>query len=144
MRCREKWLFVVCSVLLCLNLCFIWGNSSLPGEASREVSGNALNQYFTFFAVFGAKAEKILRKVAHFSEFASLGFLFAGWFTLLKAKNTVVDSLLCCMTAACIDETIQLFVSGRNSSVLDVWIDMLGVAAGIILLQVGYSFFRKR
>lgn len=48
------------------------------------------------------------------------------------------------LTAACVDETIQMFVTGRNSSLLDVWIDAAGVAVGIGLLLAGYHLFRRK
>ena len=38
---------------------------------------------------------------------------------------------------ACVDETIQLGSAGRASSLVDVWIDMAGLMAGIILLLLG-------
>ena len=46
--------------------------------------------------------------------------------------------------AACVDETIQRFVPGRESSLIDVWIDIGGVCAGILLLRLGYRCIRRR
>ena len=37
------------------------------------------------------------------------------------------------MTTALLDETIQLYVPGRTSSVRDVWIDFGGVIAGLFV-----------
>ena len=46
---RKQLVFWVLTVLLAANLAFIWGNSALPGEASREIAaqipGAALHIY---------------------------------------------------------------------------------------------------
>ena len=40
------------------------------------------------------------------------------------------------MSAACIDESIQLLTPERGPSLVDVWIDTFGVVMGIIMLFV--------
>lgn len=84
----------------------------------------------------------MLRKLAHFSEFACLGALL-GWLTgMLKKPNFGVPTGLGCL-AACVDETIQRFVPGRGPSLTDVGIDTCGAAVGAILLLVGYTIYHK-
>ena len=46
--------------------------------------------------------------------------------------------------AACIDETIQVFVPGRGPGLRDVAIDCLGVLLGIVLLHLGHRYLRKQ
>ena len=48
------------------------------------------------------------------------------------------------MSAACIDETIQVFSPDRGPSLIDVWIDVGGVAAGMTVLLLGHHLMRKR
>ena len=41
--------------------------------------------------------------------------------------------VLCGMSTALFDETIQLFVAGRSGQIRDVWIDLGGFCAGVLL-----------
>ena len=68
----------LCCVLIALNLALIWGNSTLPGGVSMELSDGflaLLSQGLPALAVIGSI---LIRKLAHFSEFACLGLLL-GW-----------------------------------------------------------------
>lgn len=95
----------------------------------------------------GSNGELILRKLGHFSEFACLGLLLGWFFTLLGQTGFVhrfAMPLLCGILTACVDETIQVFVPDRGPSLIDVWIDVGGVCAGLSLLLFGYYLRRKR
>jgi VanZ family protein len=71
----------------------------------------------------------VLRKAAHFTEFAVLGLL------LLRALGRPLPAVAFGIAYAASDELHQHFVAGRSANVLDVLIDAVGVAAGIVLLQ---------
>ena len=134
----------LCCVLIALNLALIWGNSTLPGGVSMELSDGflaLLSQGLPAFAVIGSI---LIRKLAHFSEFACLGLLL-GWLLSPEGgfRGFAAPALLGTL-AACVDETIQRFVPGRESSLIDVWIDISGVCAGILLLRLGYCCIRRR
>ena len=47
------------------------------------------------------------------------------------------------MAAACVDETIQIFVPDRGPSVRDVALDSSGVLAGMILLHLGHTYYKR-
>ena len=134
----------LCCVLIALNLALIWGNSVLPGGVSMELSDGflaLLGRNIPFLARIGSM---LIRKLAHFSEFACLGLLL-GW--LLSPEGGFrgfAEPALLGTLAACVDETIQRFVPGRESSLIDVWIDIFGVCAGILLLRLGYRCIRRR
>lgn len=140
---NRRLLVVFCGILLAANVGFIWGNSMLPGTASAQLSGGLMQWIGELFAVFGEHGEKVLRKMAHMAEFASLGFLLTGFFRLLGKKRIYLP-LLCGFITATVDECIQIFSPGRSSSVVDVMIDMSGLAAGIILLLMGQLLFRRK
>lgn len=134
----------LCCVLIALNLALIWGNSTLPGGVSMELSDGflaLLSQGLPALAVIGSI---LIRKLAHFSEFACLGLLL-GWLLSPEGgfRGFAAPALLGTL-AACVDETIQHFVPGRESSLIDVWIDIFGVCAGILLLRLGYRCIRRR
>ena len=71
--------------------------------------------------------DTILRKTAHFTEFAVLGAL------LYRAFGREVPALAAGIAYAATDEVHQHFVSGRVGSVVDVAIDALGVATGMLV-----------
>lgn len=76
----------------------------------------------------------IVRKGAHFTEYFVLGIwsgLSAMQFSMRRKKAAALGF---CVLTASIDETIQLFVSGRAGRIQDVMLDGTGAAAGILLL----------
>ena len=139
---------ILCAALIAANLAFIWGNSLLPGTDSGNLSGGIMAWINSFLGLGEAGAETLhllIRKGAHFTEFACLGLLLTWHFGMAEVKDAarVAYPLLGSVLAACTDETIQIFVDGRGSSLLDVWVDTFGAMAGIILLLLGHHL-RKR
>ena len=146
---RSKKRQRLCICLLALNLVFIWGNSLLPGSVSETISRwvGSLIQTLTDLPVNTSQnGHGLLRKLAHFSEFACLGVLLA-WLAGMAGERGFHGwslPLLGGMMAACVDETIQTMIPARGPSVLDVWIDTCGVAVGIGLLLLGHHLAMKR
>jgi VanZ family protein len=137
----------LCAALIVVNLCFIWGNSLLPGEISGAISDavkNLLRWCLSFLNLpsGGGGGGGLLRKVAHFTEFACLGGLFTWLFSMLRRPAWL--ALGCGFLAACVDETIQIFVPDRGPSVFDVGIDTAGVAVGVTLLLLLHHIKRKQ
>lgn len=128
----------LCTTLPVCNLLFIWGNSLMSAEISARISG-WVRQLLSFMMEPGTgggeNGDGILRKLAHFAEFAGLG-LWLGWlFAMLTgSRKGFLPALGCGFAAGCIDECIQIFVPGRAPAVRDVLIDTLGVAAGLAAL----------
>lgn len=170
MKGRGRKLFF-CSLLLCTNIVFIWGNSMLSGTVSgqisqtvMEIAGKILSSplfekvsvhLIDFFnELLGTTipnedvGQHLLRKMAHFTEFCWLGVTLTWFFLILEQKgiHSFAMPLLGGMTVACIDETIQLYTPGRAASLVDVWIDVCGVVIGIMILLIGHYVitFRKR
>ena len=125
-------------------LCFIWGNSLLPGEISGKIS-DAVKNLLAFLLpgdVPGVTSGGgLLRKIAHFTEFAALGAALS-WRRGMLEKRKMMALITGC-GAACVDETIQLFVPDRGPALKDVAIDTCGVAAGMALLLLGQAIVRK-
>ena len=141
---KTKTRLTLCITLLCCNIAFIWGNSLLPGEISASFSDWVKNVIALLLPGDSSAAPGggLLRKLAHFTEFASLGALFAWLFAMLRKK--AYWPLLCGITAACLDETIQRFVPDRGPSIKDVLIDSSGVLTGMIALYLGHIYFQKK
>ena len=137
----------LCAVLIAVNLCFIWGNSLLPGEISGAISEavkNVIRWCLSFLGLpsGGGGGGGLLRKVAHFTEFACLGGLFTWLFSMLRQPVLLAPG--CGFLAACVDETIQIFVPDRGPSVFDVGIDTAGVAVGVTLLLLFHYIKHKQ
>lgn len=134
----------ICTALLIANILFIWGNSMLPGELSGAISQWLRNLLSFLFSGGGSNSDSghgLLRKLAHFTEFACLGLLFTWLFGMLR--KPFLFALPCGFLAACIDETIQRFVPGRGPAFKDVLIDTAGALVGMGILILGYTI-RKR
>lgn len=135
----------LCVTLLVCCLVFIWGNSLLPGNISGAISDFVKNILAALFEQGEKEPENggfLLRKMAHFTEFTALGLCLCWLFGMLK-KGMLLP-LFCGGLAACVDETIQIFVPGRVSGLRDVCIDSCGVLLGVILLTFGHYCMRKK
>ena len=131
------------SLLICLNLALIWGNSMMTGISSDAVSGGLLEFLGRFIpALLTEAGHTFLRKAAHFSEFALLGLLFCGRHRLVH-RNTPPHLMGFGLAVACIDETIQIFTPGRASSLIDVWIDTSGFALGLAVILTAYKIYNN-
>ena len=131
------------SILICLNLALIWGNSMMTGLDSEAVSGGILELLGRFIPVLLTESgHTFLRKAAHFSEFALLSLLFCGRHRLVR-RNTPLHLMGFGLAVACIDETIQIFTPGRASSLIDVWIDTSGFALGFVVIYLAYTIKTK-
>ncbi|MCM1529418.1 MAG: VanZ family protein [Alistipes sp.] len=79
----------------------------------------------------------IIRKTAHFTAFAALGFcvsMFLGKRRLVSAKS--LGALIFCFLYACSDELHQYFVPERACMFTDVLIDTSGSLSGILISLV--------
>ena len=121
--------------LITLILCFIWGNSLLPGHISGQVS-DWVKEILTSLLpgrISGVTSSGgLLRKIAHVTEFATLGAALSWRFGMLEKRKIL--ALAYGILTACVDETIQLFVPDRGPAIRDVVIDTCGVAAGMVIL----------
>ena len=135
---KRKAAVAVLTVLLLANLCFIWGNSLVSRSDSHDLSVGVLGFLPGFLRDLFPDQEQlvhIVRKAAHFTEFACLGGLSCG---LLAATRAVKRHPFFHVWAggffvAAIDETIQIFTN-RGSQLQDVWLDFAGFSAGLVLV----------
>lgn len=144
MQCKHKEVLIV---FIALTLCFIWCNSALPATASGAFSGWIKDMINSLIGSTGSRitvsGDGVLRKLAHAIEFAVLGVeLTVLWHHDLKKHLPLL--LLCGLTTALIDETIQLFAAGRGSSVKDIWIDMTGFVFGFSLVLLIEYLIKKK
>ena len=81
------------------------------------------------------KIEHIIRKLAHFSLYAVIGFLLMSLMSTykLKQKNRILVSCSIGLLYAISDEIHQAFIPGRGPQIADVGIDFSGVVVGILI-----------
>ena len=146
---RNRRTGLVLGVLIGLTLAFIWGNSLQSGAASGAMSGSLRAWLEQLLHV--PVDEFLLRKAAHFSEYALLGAGLSLLLNLLLDRNgrplargrRLLDFPALGFFAAAIDETIQIF-SGRGSSLLDVWLDTAGCLTGFFLIFLIFCTVRSK
>ena len=146
----SPWLIagrVVFTLALIGCIAFIFSNSMKIASVSSVSSGRVLQLLQAVLRRLGhpGLAQRltmhIVRKMAHFCEYALEGFLLMlcmRVYTRRYVRHISVPMLGGVLTAMA-DETIQLFSQGRSSQVTDVWLDSAGVLAGILaaLLLMG-------
>ena len=146
MQKKKRGQMTVCVLLLLLMLSFIWGNSLLPGSQSSELSGGILQLVQKIFGDTIPMGEFVIRKLAHFSEFACLGLLLTWFFKLLGQGGIhgFTMPMLFGGIAALTDETLQMLTPSRGPSLIDVWIDVSGVVVGILILHLICGLWKER
>ena len=172
---------MVLLVLVALMLAFIWGHSLMSVEQSGaeslqivEMLKGVFSRVCGLLGIGGAVeavwiTDHLVRKSAHFVEFAVLGGLLClvckvcmvtggesgvgksgGESGVVESggeptKSGVVRAVCACLLgllAAFLDETLQLF-SGRGSMVADVWLDFAGVVCGVAAVAAGMWIWER-
>ena len=136
-RTRKTAATLLLLLLLC-NLCFIWGNSLASKTDSRSFSVDVMGLLPIFIQNLFPDTEQLLhlvRKMAHFTEFACLGGLSAGLLAVYRkvGLHPVAHLFAGGFLVAAIDETIQIY-SNRGSQLQDVWLDFAGFSAGLLVV----------
>ena len=148
MKHRRLWRGLL-ALLILLTLGFIWGNSMKSIPESQAVSLSLLSRIKPLLdAVFGPDriTDHIIRKTAHFCEFALLGAELRLLFLLLGQRSLqgLMNSLFAGLAAAVTDETIQIF-SQRGSQVSDVVLDFSGAFFGaLVIVLLAFLCSRRR
>ena len=107
---------------------FAWIHSCFPASISSKESEGVLQFVYGFFKLFGLDrdgAEHVIRKVAHFSEFAAIGGLLlscAYCFDRFKPHRFYVYVLFAGLLTAVVDETnIPVVASGGCGNMEDIY-----------------------
>ena len=137
---------VLASTLVCM--IFIWYRSTLSAIDSTVESTNVLNFFEVFLRGLGLNVELtdfIIRKTAHFCEFALLGCLvmWSAYLLNYKLNINLLPVGLVCLTTAIIDEIIQIYSPGRSCQFGDVILDFCGAVAGIVFFLLVFAVYRN-
>ena len=133
---------VLWTAVTLLYVAFIFHNSMTPAAESSRQSGRVLVMALELADRVGLGGqwitEHLIRKAAHFAEYALLGILLYGTVTQYSLRAQMRRVLQCWLGMAIpfADETIQLFVEGRSGQLGDVWLDMSGILAGFLFVKL--------
>lgn len=132
----KKYIFLA---LTGLWLAFIFLNSMQPAADSSRTSSFFVNIADSVLTFLGIRADLsllslLIRKCAHIFEFFILTLFFSGFLGQTHLLYKPVLTLSFTMFMALSDETIQYFSEGRGSSVIDVFIDMIGAAVAVSII----------
>ena len=97
------------------------------------------------FVVVLHRTESIIRKIAHFSIYAVVGFLLMGLLSTYKIKDKwrIIITIIIGILYAMSDEFHQSFSPGRTPKITDVCIDTLGVTLGAVLVIFIKIIYKK-
>ena len=159
----KKTIRLIISVIILLTVLIIWGHSFMTPEMSTEessfvkeiveavVQSVSNNEAFTI-------PEIVIRKSAHFIEYAILGLELVILITINKSlqadddkKRGLIKKLLSLYPTAfvfsllvgSVDETIQYF-TGRYSSIWDVLLDLAGASFSILIFLLLRTILLRR
>ncbi|MBD5092670.1 MAG: VanZ family protein [Subdoligranulum sp.] len=139
---NKKRLILLFALLLWI--LFIFSRSLQPAAASTQES-DGVRQLLSLL-VRHDLSSTFVRKLAHFVEFGVLGVLAACLFAgqAKRSLTALFYSAALGMTVALCDETIQLFVAGRDGRVLDVWLDFAGACTGAAAWHALLQLLRRQ
>ena len=135
---KNKFLAVIFWLLCIAVMYVIFMFSSATGEESEEVSQNLLSKIVEFIGNF--ITHNTLRKLAHFSEFAALGFCFSGAIHYTFGKKKFYLPLIPSFVYAVSDEIHQYFVPERACALKDVVIDSAGALLAVGVFTAAICF----
>ena len=128
--------------------CFSSQNGEESGALSERITEAVIRVIYRDYDERGEaerellfdRTVQIVRKSAHFSEFAALGFFLLGHFRALALKKGLrrpaLGALVTGVLYAASDELHQGFVGGRAPALLDVGIDSAGVLFGVLVMAL--------
>ena len=132
--------------------------SATQSSHTSNMVVNLLNELFSI----DIQDDMIIRKVAHTMEFALLTiFSYVALSSTNKISNktsyaespvklmrsdnemNIVFTLWFAILNAIFDEYHQLFVDGRDGSIKDVLIDLIGIIIVLIIIRVAFTIYLK-
>ena len=127
----------------------------MPSSDSLTTSNKVGELIYRLYVLFAPKQNTLdviqflqkyihlIRKLAHFIEFAILGILFYMNLDTYHYRRRIWLSIVFSVVYAIGDEIHQLFVLNRYCSVYDMLVDSLGAVTGIILFHQLLDLWKK-
>lgn len=130
---KTKVIRIILLICIILWAYLVFTFSSQDGGESSGLSRMVVD-FFIKDPEIADKIEPYARKIAHFCEYALGGGLFICLFHTYEWNDNkrLYISIILGVWYAIIDEIHQLMVPGRNGAIVDVYIDSLGIATGVV------------
>jgi VanZ family protein len=155
---QRTWVRILLTVLTLATMGMIFLFSTENAEKSDETSGYITKQVIDVlhpdYAKYELKKQKslydsiqtVIRKMAHYTEFALLGFLMRlcleSWFGRRKWLSPASWALSTLYAGS--DELHQILIDGRSGQWTDILLDSAGVLSGVLLAVLILFLVRKR
>ena len=148
---RTKRIAIFAFLAVCVTA-FIFWNSTRDAQASRQLSNGVLSFLKPLLLpLFGDSEElmqQVIRKGAHFVEFAALGGCMYGLASGIRSRfwrhALLFFPLFMMLSVAVTDEFIQSFSAERSSVVKDVILDFGGGVFGLGAASVLSKLLHRR
>lgn len=149
---RRQFVFVILTVIwMAVIFCYSAQNADESSEESNAIGmlvGRIVYSDFNAWPkeeqiAFAEKWSYPIRKTAHMTEYAILGFLLVGAMAnpRRRSQSIFLMAFLVAVLYAASDEFHQYFVPGRACRLTDVGFDSAGAAVGVL---VGGFFWRMK
>ena len=145
-----SWILVLAVMLI------IFGFSAQVAEDSSEISeGFIATIYRIYLKITGVPCstgefeasvqamQNVVRKLAHFTLYSILGFLFSNAYMRTGFVKFFPLAVLSSALYAVTDEFHQLFVDGRSGELRDILIDSCGAFTGAFIFTIITFLWRK-
>lgn len=130
----KKILKIISVILVVICIGIIIGFTLQTADESSMSSGRITAVIAAVFHIEDTQAlEHIVRKLAHFTEYAVFGVVLTWMFRVWRIRKWYMIPVFICL--ACCDEFTQRFVPGRGASVVDVLIDCAGAVCGQFIMR---------
>ena len=120
---------------------FIWSRS-LMSAAESTADSDGVARWLMGLLGWETQPEwltYVIRKTAHFAEFAVLGALWGGWEQVRRRRLWPWG-----LPTGAVDESLQFLAPGRAPMVTDVLIDTVGYLCGWALWRLFVRLRRKK
>ena len=153
---KRKWLIVYLWAQVIAVAAMIFFFSAQDGEDSMQASGGVVDFLIRLLvpdfdgmaegdrlAIYG-RLQFLVRKAAHFTEFAMLGASLRLLFHALCLRRPSLRAWITGTLYACSDELHQMLTGARSAMWQDVCIDSAGVLAAVLLVMLGLRMRERK
>ena len=141
---------IIFGILALMIVCSIFSNSAQPRSVSAGRSSTLMDVLKPLLdphdRIDADVFHHYLRKAAHFTEFAALGFSVMGLTDCVswrRKRRRFLTPLLASLLVAAADEAIQLFAPLRGPGLGDVLLDFCGAAFGVACMALLTLLLRR-
>lgn len=151
-RSITVWRVILTSLCTAITGWIFWNSSRTAVESTEQSTPltDSINNFLRSLNIPLTVTENMIRKTAHFMEYAILGALLAVTVYLYVCRKprkvrfvVLITPPIGAIVAVC-DELIQTIPAGRSCEVRDMLIDFCGVLFSTLIVTLIISIIEKR